>query len=155
MNDSLSTAGEKIKIIELLNQFGMAIDLRDWDSFRGLFAESVEFDYSSIGEVASILKPQQIADTARQDLGGFLATQHTITNHRIELSGNTATCKAYVRAMHVLPNEEKESMLEMGGHYNSKLTRINADWKITSWKFDIFWSKGDLRLFELAKKSSR
>ena len=151
MNDSLSTAGEKIKIIELLNQFGMAIDLRDWDSFRGLFAESVVFDYSSIGEVASTLKPQEIADTARQDLGGFQATQHTITNHQVELSGNTANCKAYVRAMHVLPNEEMESMLEMGGHYTSELTRIDAEWKITSWKFDIFWSKGSLGLFELAK----
>ena len=33
----------------------MAIDLRDWESFHSLFAEEVEFDYSSIGEVAGTL----------------------------------------------------------------------------------------------------
>ena len=51
--------------VEVINQFGMAIDLRDWDRFRLLFADSVEFDYSSIGEVAATLTPDEIANTAK------------------------------------------------------------------------------------------
>lgn len=45
MNDSfLTSLADRIRIIELVNQFGMAIDLRDWESFRSLFTKGVEFD---------------------------------------------------------------------------------------------------------------
>ena len=152
MTDIINPLADKLEIIQLLNQFGMAIDLRNWDSFRDLFADSVVFDYSSIGEVAGTLKPEQIANTASNDLGGFQTTQHVITNHLVKLSGDTAVCKAQVRAMHLLPNEDFEPMLEIGGYYIAGLSRINSNWKIESWKFIILWSKGDLKLFDLAKK---
>ena len=156
MSDSLSiSAAEKIKIIELLNRFGIAIDSRDWDTFLSLFAEEVEFDYSAIGDIAGVFPPAEITDNARKNFGGFEATQHLITNHQIEPSIDTAKCKAYVRAMHVLPNEEVESMLEIGGCYLAELIKTDSDWKIESWKFELFWSKGDFALFELAKKANK
>ena len=143
---------DHIQIIELINHFGMAIDLRDWKSFQNLFAESVEFDYSSIGEVAATLHPADIANTARSDLGGFQTTQHVITNHLVQVQDNNASCQAHVRAMHFLPNKG-ESMLEMGGHYKAGLVRIENDWKIKGWKFTILWSRGNEQLFELAKQT--
>lgn len=144
---------DRIKIIELINQFGMAIDLRDWASFRSLFADLVEFDYSSIGEVASTLTPEEIANTASKDLGGFEATQHVITNHKIDLRDNEASCFAHVRAMHFLPNDKGESLLEMGGYYQAGLIKANLNWKIQSWKFTVLWSRGNEELFALARKN--
>ena len=149
---SNSNLTDHSQITQLINHFGMAIDLRDWESFQNLFAESVEFDYSSIGEVAATLHPADIANTARSDLGGFQTTQHVITNHLIKVQDNNASCQAHVRAMHFLPNEG-ESMLEMGGHYMAKLVRIKDDWKIKGWKFTILWSRGNEQLFELAKQT--
>lgn len=106
MNDSfLTSLAERVRIIELVNRFGMAIDLRDWESFRSLFANPVEFDYSSIGETAGTLQPDDIVSTARRDLGGFQATQHMITNHQVEVLNDAATCYAHVRAQHFLPND--------------------------------------------------
>lgn len=155
MNDSLmNSLAEKLSIIKLLNQFGIAIDLRDWESFHRLFAEQVEFDYSSIGEIAGTLHPDDITKTARNDLGGFQATQHVITNHQVQLSGDKATCLAHVRAMHFLPNDKTTSLLETGGYYNASLVRSDSDWKIQSWKFTILWSNGDLELFALAKEKT-
>ena len=153
MNDLVNSIADKLAIIELFNQFGMAIDLRDWDSFRNLFADSVQFDYSSIGEVAGILQPDDITNTARKDLGGFNVTQHVITNHLIEIDNDTATCNAHVRAMHLLLNEKIEPLLEIGGYYTAELIRVNSNWKIKSWKFSILWSRGDFELFEMAKRS--
>ena len=154
MNDSLvKSSTDKIKIIELINRFGMSIDLRDWSSFRSLFTEQVKFDYSSIGEVAGTLSADEIVNTARQDLGGFQTTQHLISNHLIEVKNDTATANAHVRAMHFLPNEVKDPLLEMGGYYTASLVLMDSNWKIKSWKFDILWSRGDLELFELAKKN--
>lgn len=144
---------DKLKIIELINQFGMAIDLRDWSSFRSLFADSVEFDYSSIGEVAATLTPDDIANTACKDLGGFAATQHVITNHYIKLTDNEATCFAHVRAMHFLPNDKGEPLLEMGGYYQAGLIEIDSEWKIKRWKFTVLWSRGNQELFGLVIRS--
>ena len=153
MSDNRSiSAAKKIKIIELLNRFGIAIDSRDWDTFSSLFAEEVEFDYSAIGDIAGVFPPAEITNNAQKNFGGFQVTQHVITNHQISISDNTAHCKAYVRAMHVLPNDEVESMLEIGGDYLVELIQTNSDWKIKSWKFELFWSKGDFTLFDLAKK---
>lgn len=152
-DSSFISVTDRIQIIELLNQFGMAIDLRDWDRFRSLFADSVEFDYSSIGEVAATLAPDEIANTARQDLGGFQATQHVITNHLINLTGNEASCLAHVRAMHFLPNDRGESLLEMGGYYQAGLIKPNSVWKIKRWKFIVLWSRGNQELFDLVIKS--
>ena len=153
MNDLANSLADKLAIIELLNRFGMAIDLRDWESFHSLFTEEVEFDYSSIGEVAGTLHPDDITNTARRDLGGFEATQHVITNHQVQLSEDRATCYAQVRAMHLLPNDKTESLLETGGYYTAELVRIDSNWKIQNWKFTILWSNGDLELFDLAKKN--
>ena len=154
MNDSaVNLLADKLAIIELINSFGMSIDLRDWDSFRCLFTEQVEFDYSSIGEIAGNLRADNIVKTASKDLGGFQTTQHLITNHLVEIENDIATCKAHVRAMHFLPNKEQESLLEMGGYYTAKLVRLDSDWKIKSWKFTVLWSRGNLELFELAKQN--
>ena len=131
MNDSfLTPLADRIRIIELVNQFGMAIDLRDWESFRRLFTNSVEFDYSSIGETAGRLQLDDIVNTARRDLGGFQATQHIITNHQVKLLNNDATCYAHVRAQHFLPNDRGKPTFEMGGYYTVGLVRTDSDWKI-------------------------
>lgn len=154
MNDSLiNSLADRIRIIELINRFGMSIDLRDWSSFRSLFVNQVQFDYSSIGEIAGNLPVNDIVNTARQDLGGFQTTQHIITNHLVEIENDTATCSAHVRAMHFLPNKAPESLLEIGGYYNAELILADSDWKIKSWKFTVLWSRGDLELFALAKKN--
>ena len=46
-------------------------------------------------------------------------------------------------------------MLEIGGCYLAELIQTNSNWKIKSWKFELFWSKGDFALFKLAKKASK
>lgn len=150
---SIASANDRIEIIELINQFGMFIDLHEWESFGNLFADSVEFDYSSIGEVAGSLKPQNIVNNARNDLGGFQATQHMITNHHIKFANNNdATCQAHVRAFHYLPGEPGKDILEMGGYYTSGLIRTDSTWKIKRWKFNVLWSRGNQQIFDVARQ---
>lgn len=155
MEDSLVASWiDKAQIVELVCRFGVAIDQRNWEQFHALFADSVEFDYSSIGDVASVLSPDEIVENAKGLFKGFQATQHVITNHQTEVSDDTATCLSYIRAMHILPNDEGEPWFEIGGYYNSNLMRVDAAWKIKSWKFSVYWSRGNDRLFELGKKNA-
>lgn len=150
-NSLLTQLINRATIIEVVNRFGMTIDLRDWDNFRKLFTNSVEFDYSSIGETAGTLHPDDIVDTARKDLSGFQATQHLITNHQVELFDNAATCHAHVRAQHFLPNEQGDPLFEMGGYYTAELVRTESDWQIKRWKFSVLWSCGNQELFSIAR----
>ena len=143
----------KLTIVQLLNQFGTAIDLRDWETFRSLFADSVEFDYSAIGDVADTLSSDDILNNARKNFDGFKATQHLITNHIVEITGDRATCHAHVRAYHFLPNDKVKPRLEIGGYYTASLVRDRENWKIKQWKFSVLWTEGDVELFELAKEN--
>ncbi len=97
------------------------------------------------------LSPEEIANTARGDLSGFEATQHLITDHQVKVEGESATCQAHVRAIHFLPNEDGDSIFEMGGYYTVHLIRDQCDWKIQRWKFRILWSSGNQDLFKLAR----
>jgi hypothetical protein len=151
MNDEFTLLTDRINLIELVNRFGVAIDLRDWEKLQSLFLNPTEFDYSSIGVRSGHLSPEEIANTACQDLSGFQATQHSITNHQISVEGDSATCVAHVRAMHFLPNDRGDSVFEMGGYYKIQLFRIRSDWKIGRWKFIYLWSHGNNNLFKLAQ----
>ncbi len=151
MNEQLQLLIDTLNIIELISAFGLAIDLRDWDKLQSLFHNPTEFDYSSIGVKSGQLSPEEIANTARHDLSGFQATQHQITNHQVKVEGDLATCQAHVRAMHFLPNDRGDSLLEMGGYYTVQLMRSESQWKIKYWKFRVLWSYGNEDLFKLAQ----
>ena len=150
MNDT-TLALAKTQIVETVSRFGMLVDDRDWDGFRALFANSVNFDYSDIGDVADTLHPDDIVKNASTSFSGFEATQHVISNHQVNATAEAATCRAYIRAMHILPNDQGEPWLEIGGRYDAELIRSGADWKIQSWKFSVMWSHGNQNLFSLAK----
>ena len=152
-NSSTASTVDKMSIVQLINQFGRALDLRDWKTFRNLFADSVEFDYSAIGDVAGTLSPDDIVNNARKNFSGFEATQHLITNHIVEVAGEKASCHAHVRAYHFLPNDKVKPRLEIGGYYTAKLVHLEEDWKIKQWKFSVLWISGDEELFELAKEN--
>lgn len=154
MNEQfLTSLADQARIIEVVSGFGLAIDLHDWEKFQSLFADVVEFDYSSIQGPAGNFKPEEIVNDARRDLEGFQATQHVITNHQVKLSGNSATCQAHVRAMHFLPNKQGDASFEMGGYYTIGLIRNAPDWKIKQWRFAVLWSRGNGDLFRLAREA--
>jgi hypothetical protein len=78
MNEQLIELVDRTHIIELVNRFGMSIDLRQWETMQSLFTNPTEFDYSSIGVASGLISPEEIVNTARHDLSGFQATQHLI-----------------------------------------------------------------------------
>ena len=74
--DLLTILADRAAIIEVVNQYGLAIDLHDWERFHNIFANPVEVDYSSIGIPVASFQPEEMVNSARQDLSGLKATQH-------------------------------------------------------------------------------
>ena len=147
MNETLT---EREKAVELLNRFGMTIDQSDWDSYSNLFADSVDFDYSAIGNVSGTFSPEEITKNARGFFDSLETTQHAITNHLVQIQGESCQCRVYVRAMHFQPNDRGEPWFEVGGYYDGTLIKQRGEWRISQWKFSVYWSRGNENLFEVA-----
>jgi hypothetical protein len=63
----------------------------------------------------------------------FPLTQHHITNRRIRVDGDTATCTAELLAPMVMSGKEgKLKMLLTGGRYVDTFARTPHGWRITN-----------------------
>lgn len=106
-----------------------------------------------MGAKVEMLKPAQITANWQAVLPGFKATQHQITNHRVELKGSEADCFSYVTALHYLPNNSKNDIWRVVGFYNHHLVKTAAGWKVDRMKFTATMIDGNTDLPKLAMEN--
>ncbi|WP_251016415.1 nuclear transport factor 2 family protein [Streptomyces sp. ISL-99] len=99
-------------------------DQREGERLAGVFAEKVTLDYTSLagGEPAE-LTPAEIVAAWTSALGGYDATQHLITNHLVDIEGDTAVCTAAFQATHRLATPHGSPLWTLGGTYRFGLVR--------------------------------
>lgn len=146
------------------NAYAKGLDSKNWDQVRNCFADEVYLDYGPIIDPnGSPDIPKTGNDWVAQlqfNIGGFDATRHTITNHRVSVEGDSVTCRAYLIADHVMlpdptmPIIGPESIATVVGEYTNQYRRIGSDWKIFKSKLDIHWSSGNIDLFRQAIEKS-
>jgi hypothetical protein len=122
-------------IIDTMSRYASGIDRRDAALYRSCFTDDLEVDVSGNGF------EQMTADAwvarALQLVGTFQTTQHIITNHTLAITGDEASCAAYLQAQHWNP----ENFLLVGGHYDDKLVRTPDGWRICRLQLTITWTK--------------
>ena len=80
------------EIFALLYRYARGVDTRDWDTYRSVFTEDAQIDYTSAGAIAG----------TREEVIGWLAagfatipwSMHYITNIEADITGDTATVRA-------------------------------------------------------------
>ena len=83
-------------------------------------------------------------------------TRHTITNHRVSISGEQVSCRAYLRADHVIfanpdmPAIGPEEMVTVVGEYTNHYTQLDGVWKICKSELLVNWSEGNISLLATA-----
>ena len=125
MNEDALRAGlDRIEIHELLNRYAHAIDFADWKLLEQVFTEDAVADFSSVGEyveIDSVLHGREaIVGYYQIALAPFDGVLHFMTNHLVELDGDSARSRSY---MHVLN-------MSMGGIYTCRCRRTDAGWRI-------------------------
>ncbi|OIJ85087.1 hypothetical protein BIV25_44885 [Streptomyces sp. MUSC 14] len=152
MSESLETAapspaGARIEVADTCTRMAVHTDRREWALLRGLFANEVLLDYTSLngGEPVQ-LTPQEISDAWSATLGGYDATQHLIANHLVQAHGDRAVCTASFQATHRLADPHGASPWTLGGDYRWELTRTGGRWLITSVVMTATWSDGSKNL---------
>ncbi|MDP4164462.1 MAG: nuclear transport factor 2 family protein [Bacillota bacterium] len=145
---TMQTILNKFSIMESISKFSYFADHHEWDNLRNLFTDQITIDYTSLagGEPAK-LDAEALVKHWEPALSQYKMTQHVITNHIIELQGESAaTCKAYFQAIHEHPNKFGDHKWILGGEYNFSLLKVNEVWKITGITMTAKWGSGNQNL---------
>ena len=137
-------------VLDVVHRFAAGMDLRDWDAYRAVFADELILDYTSYrGGEPVVVAADAWVDRVRRRFATMLATQHSLSNHRIELDGDEARCLTYVEAMHVAEIDGVEQWCVVGGQYDDLLRRTPDGWRLTRKKLAVRWTIGDRRVLDL------
>ena len=147
--------GERGQIIETINRFMLAVDLRDGDAMCATLSEELDFDYSALGSSM----PGDRATFCREVPAGmaehFRTTQHFLSGFIVEREPD-GTARTYVnyRATHWMPEDEDGAFWELAGRYTFRLVKADSAWRIQGSTIEVAWSRGNTRLTQNALKHS-
>ena len=147
------SAEDKLAVAECVYRYATGVDTRDWAMYRSLFADEVEFDFSSYGPgrpPVTMTADDWVAGL-KPLFGGLAATQHMMSNPLVELKGDTAQITMYVRAHHVLDPGDPESFYTVGGFYRNRLVRERSSWKLAAVKLSVTWRLGHPEIMDAAR----
>jgi hypothetical protein len=121
---ALQALADRSEIVEVFNRYALGVDGRDAALLRGCFTERVDIQTS--GTQMEQEPAEEWVDLALRAVGIFETTQHIITNHRVALEGDEATCIAYLQAYH----GSAEGAMTVGGRYTVRLQKTHEGWRI-------------------------
>ncbi|MBV8932870.1 MAG: nuclear transport factor 2 family protein [Kutzneria sp.] len=147
----MSDVGDRLEVIETCTRMAWHADQREWDLLRGVFADTVRLDYTSLngGEPAT-LTAEQVVSAWSGLLGAFDATQHLVTNHLVTIDGDSAVCTASFQATHRLANPFGSPLWTLGGTYRVDLVRAETGWRISGVVMTATWADGNKDLMSIA-----
>lgn len=129
----------------------MGLDTRDWVLYRSIFTDEVDIDFSSYhGRPATHMRADAWVASARRLFSGFVATQHTMSNPIVEITGERAVCSMYMQAAHCVEPGDDAAWFTMGGYYRDTLVRSDGGWLLDGVTLNILWLRGDRSVMSTA-----
>ena len=146
---------ERLDVAEVVYAYATGIDTRDWRLYRAIFTDEVEIDFSSWdGSPARRMRADDWVAGVQPLFHGLDATQHSMTNPRVSLDGERATCVMYMQAAHFLANREGDAEFTIGGYYTDQLVKTPAGWRLCGVNLTVLWSRGNKHVMALALQRS-
>jgi hypothetical protein len=144
-------------LIDNYNDYAEGLDSKNWPLVRACFADEVIIDYGNLSAAdGDPLAPRRADDWMKYLQGvinGFDITRHIITNHRVSISDNQVSCRAYLSADHVIfPNADMpivgdQDVVTVVGEYTNFYEQIGSEWKICGSELVVNYSRGNVALF--------
>lgn len=138
--------GDRDAIIGVLHRYAEAIDGRDREAVRELFTPQAVLDYRTTDGPRG--PRDEVVDWLLDALAGVTLTQHLLTNHRVEVTGDTALATTQMLNPLVLGAGDGDgdgaSVLLFGGRYEDELVRTAEGWRISARLHVVTWETGPL-----------
>jgi 3-phenylpropionate/cinnamic acid dioxygenase small subunit len=139
----LQVLWDRAEIMELMHRYATAVDSRDWVNLRSVFTDEIGAEMTGLDADLGIpthTTADRWIDVISRGLARYSVTQHSMSNHRIELAGNMAVCTTYVVARHFIRDSTNgQSIYSVGGYYRNDIVRTADGWKIRNWKLVGTW----------------
>jgi hypothetical protein len=138
-------------ITSLRYTYALAIDTRDWPLLRSIFTDTITMDFSSYsGQPSATMPVEEWIDGCKVLFTGLDATQHVMTNPLVEVDGDSARQRMYMKAEHFLQNDSGNADFALGGYYDDQLIRTEEGWKIEAVTLTVLWNRGNRHIMQLA-----
>lgn len=125
---------DRFEIIDVFNRYAIGVDTRNEEIYRSCFTDPLLVNMTGEGVEYAVDAWIEQAFTA---LSGFEKTQHIISNHSINITGDAADAGAYVQALHF----NQDSKWSVWGSYSNKLTRTPEGWKVNCLVLTVDWNE--------------
>jgi SnoaL-like protein len=147
-------------LIDNYNNYAEGLDSKNWPLVRACFADEILIDYGAISAPTGAPEVPRRADDWMKNLqgviNGFDITRHTITNHRFFITEGEISCRAYLRADHVMfsnpemPVIGPDEIVVVVGEYTNRYREIDGRWRICKSELVVNWSEGNIGLLATA-----
>jgi len=144
----------RLRVIDTINRFFLAVDTRDYATARSLLTEQVDFDYSRMFGATMPNTADGMIEKVRANHAGLHGIQHLISNHIVEIDGDIASCRSNYIAHHWFPNPQGDATWAVGGRYQHRLQGTGGLWKLQGGVIEVAWTKGNRAIFDLARASA-
>lgn len=134
---------DRRQIVDLTIRYCWALDDRDWKTLDDVFlpdATALLGDSECTGREAIVAR-------CRAALEPLDASHHMVSNHVVEVDGDTATSRCYLQAQHSRRGVEGGDNWLLGGRYLDSLRRADGGWRIVRRVLVTVWTEGNLRVF--------
>jgi hypothetical protein len=132
-------------------EYAQGIDTRDFDLLRSIFTDTITMDFSSYsGQPSATTTADEWVAGCKLFFTGLDATQHVMTNPIVDVDGDRATQRMYMKAEHFFQNNQGNPDFALAGYYDDKLIRTPKGWRIEAVTLTVLWNRGNRHIMELA-----
>lgn len=128
-------------IVEVTHRYCAALDGHDWEALGRCFTPDAVAVFGGVpGEHHGL---DAIKAVCRASLEPLDASQHLVANHLVELTGDTATSRCYVRAQHCRWGLPEGTNFMVAGTYEDAWRRTADGWRINRRVLAVTWTDGN------------
>ena len=139
MTLSLQEISDRIEIEDLLVRYCYAVDDRDWEAYRNIFAADAILDDTVTGGIRSGVE-EHVAYLQRA-LSKILISQHAISTVLIEVRGDEAGARLHCSCPMVVDlGGGKSHVFFQGLWYRDKILRTPEGWRISELVEEGYWN---------------
>jgi hypothetical protein len=132
----LAELADRLAVAELVHRYFRCLDTRVSAGLIECLAEEFHAYHTLVGEVRG---RAAFLEIAQRYYPGLSAMQHYCSNEEIAISGDSAECRSYLFAQHVVETSEGPVLMPGGGRYFHELIRTPFGWRIRALRNDVTW----------------
>ena len=131
-------ATDRYLIQEVLQRYFFAMDVRDYAALATCFSDDIAFTFNTDRE-RHVDGRGALVDMIRRGGDGVVTTTHTLSNCRIEVSGDRATSITNAVAHVMQVADGAATILTRGLRYDDELVKAGGRWMIARRRHQPTW----------------